>query len=1131
MAYMLMRGCIRALGVLLFAVPPLCAQASFGTLNGTVSDPTGGVRVRAGVEIVNATTGVEIRTETNGLGYYQFLNLWPGDYSLRVELDGFRTAHVPTVTVGVGQAVTQDVQLELGPISQTIEVAAQSELLQSSTSELGGVVEEVFVNQLPLSGRNFTQLLLLTPGVNPVSTAQGPKTTISLGVTEGNSGLPGSTVANASLHGQQNRSKIYYLDGIVNTSVRASNYVVLPSVDAIQEMSVQSHAAKAEYGGATGGVINISSKSGGNRLRGSVFWLIRNDAFDARDPFRDALRDNPPEFRQNQFGATAGGPIVHNKTFFFASYDGWRYRDVGSAESRVPTTREFSGDFSATPFGRAIYDPFSTRTVSGRLTRDPFPSNRIPPNLIDRQMEGFFEAYMYQPNLAGDPTYNFRQERARHSDADALQVRVDRHFTAGASFFRWNEQRIRALEPVGDLGYRTPDTTNRNVGGGYVHEISPSMILSLRGGLATQPTEDAPLEHPLGLERLRSLGLSNVERFAGATVRLSNNPWLNDTLGVQGARPRGNPNWNVSGDLTAVLGTHTLKAGLQYHNIRRLQKNQLQSITFNQDATRDPQRSGTGDDLASGLLGIPSRVMGLVHETGYLDFGTGTVAGFIQDQWKAAADLTLTFGLRYEYVRKVSGYGLQSGPDMATGEWLIGAEAVPPVCDGRTTPCIPAPLESIPFHDFITITGERNSILRPIKDNWGPRMGVAWRASATTVIRGGYGLVWDSLASRSQYGQHQFVNGWPVAFGYDTGAINRLGDPLQTIGELGELPFATPRPEPWNGGAWLNDPRRKDGYSQQWHVEIQRGLRRDLMASVGYVGSSNGRLEYAGVAAASPIPGVASDGRRLDPQEVNALRPWPHITGSFVYEQSTGTSTYHGLEVKLEKRFGGGLAALVSYTWSKSIDTSSGWFNVEGGVGGSASVQNFHDRNSNRAVSSYDVPHLLTAAAGWEIPLGTGKRHFHTGVVARVLGGWQMNWLVIARSGQPFTVEVGGDRANIGNTQTYVRANIVGDPHAHRPTAEQWFDPGDFAIPDLAFGNSGRNILRTDGVFNADLGLTKRISAGERRHVEIRLEAFNVFNHMDLGEPRTRLDLATPGRVTSISHDPRQLQFGLRFVF
>jgi hypothetical protein len=1130
-----------ALVLLTCSIADASAQTSMGTVTGTVADGSGGVLPGATVTLTNEDTGIAATRVTNDNGFFSFVSVRPGSYVLTVELNGFTTARTPAFAVGVNETLARNVTLQVGGTTESLVVTAQSEMLQTSATGLGHVVDQRVIRDLPLSGGNFTPLLLLSPGVNPISTAQGPgqngSSELALG-TEGNSGLPGSTFVNASIQGQQNRSKIYYVDGIVNTSVRAGTYVALPDLDSLQEFKVESQSTKAEFGGVTGGVVNMTSKSGTNRYGGSAYGNFRNEQFVARNPFRDANRDEPPEFRQGQFGANIGGPVARNRAFFFASYDGWRYRDKPDTRITVPSGRELDGDFSQTFHGRQIFNPFTTRTENGRLVRDPFPGNIIPRELISPSMQAFLKAYMIAPTLPGAVPDNFRQFRDQESNSNAFQARLDHHFsTRDNIFFRWTERHVNNVIPVGDRGLRTPDSINRNWGGGWFHTFASNMMLEVRGGVATQPTEDAPFEHDLGVAPQEGLGLPQLDRFGGYIIAGLTNPWTNmPNLGVQGPRERQNPNWNAAADLTWQKGNHTFKFGFQRLQISRLQTNQFGQIDFSAEATRNPQATAnTGDPIASALLGLPSRLQGFVPDQGYIDFRTATMSGYFQDSWTMRSNLTLTYGLRYDYVTRVFGnYGFQSGPDMNTGEWLIGLEETPGACSPSVPPpCLPGPLSSIPANQFIRVTGETDRILKPIADNWGPRAGVAWQLTPLTVLRSGYALLWDSMVSRSQYGQHQYEAwGWPQFSGIDTGTINTEGGQIQRIEDIETLPYAAPRPAPWNSTGFFNDPNRKNAYSHQWHVELQREISARLMAAAAYVGSYNGRMEYAGRPQAPPVPGVdPATGRRLTVAERDALRPWPHMNGTFTYSDDIGMSKYDALQLKVQQRFARGLSSIVSYTFSRSIDTSSGWFNAEGGIGGGATVQNYHDIEGNKARSSYDIPHIFTWATIWELPFGADKRWLQDGLSAAVLGGWQVNTFVIARSGQPFTPTVGGDPANLGHTG-YARPNLVGDPTIENPGSAMWFNPAAFAIPVNSFGNAGRNILRAPGFWNVDLGLQRNVRLGGAKTLSFKFDAFNVFNHINLGNPAVAIDTpATVGRITSMSGTPRQLQFGLRLAY
>jgi hypothetical protein len=574
--------------------------------------------------------------------------------------------------------------------------------------------------------------------------------------------------------------------------------------------------------------------------------------------------------------------------------------------------------------------------------------------------------------------------------------------------------------------------------------------------------------------------------------------------------------------------------GFQWVRIDRLQINNYQRLDFTETPTVDPQNaSRTGDALASALLALPTTYNGELEDVSRIEFWTTTTSGFFQDEWKLRQNLTLTLGLRYDYVGRANGKGdymLQSGPDYDNGLWLIAAESLPTCAQAQRAPCIPgAGLSSIPYGDRIRYTGGRDNILQPIKDNWGPRVGLAWQMNNKTLLRTGYGLHFDSLISRSQYSQHQFEFwGWPQSAGFNTGNINLIGQPLKTVTDLqGTFTFVEPAASPWGQTGYYNDPDRKDPYSHQWHIEIQRQFTPSLMMSAAYVGSITRRLDYAGPANVARTPGPPATAA-----EINARRPVPYMSSEPFFSRDIAEANYNALQYRLQKRLSGGLGAVISYTWSKSIDTSSGWFNAENGIGG-RTIQDYYNPNTNRAVSSYDVPHLLIGGVLWDIPAGKGRRWINDGPVAYILGGWQLNSQFMWRSGQPFTPDVGGDIANVGSRSglNYGRPNLIGNPELDNPTAAQWYNGAAFVKPVNSYGNAGRNILRVDTVANTNASLFKTVPIKERQELQLRFEVFNLFNHQDLGNPLTRIDQPNPGRITSVSHSPRQMQFGLRFVF
>ena len=337
--------------------------------------------------------------------------------------------------------------------------------------------------------------------------------------------------------------------------------------------------------------------------------------------------------------------------------------------------------------------------------------------------------------------------------------------------------------------------------------------------------------------------------------------------------------------------------------------------------------------------------------------------------------------------------------------------------------------------------------------------------------------------------------------------------PLESFSSLG---IGAPRDQPWNSTGYFNAPDRKNAYSHQWHVELQRQLTRNLMVGAAYVGSYNGRMEYSGRAAAPKLAAIdPATGRRLTAAERNELREWSHITGDFRYSDDIGMSNYNALQVKVQQRFAKGFTTLLSYTWSHSEDTSSGWFDAEGGIGGRP-VQNYWDIDDARATSAYDIPHILTWASTWELPFGQGKRWLSDGFASRILGNWQVSWILLARSGQPMAVTAGGDPANLGFSN-YSRADLVGDPELSDPSPDRWFNTAAFAAPVNAFGSSDRSLIRAPSFWNVDLSVQKNVLLGRGMQLQLRAEAFNVFNTINDGNPNVDITNANFGRITSMS--------------
>src|SRR6267142_540462 len=753
--------------VLSASVSAARAQTATGEVNGTVTDTSGGVVIGAAVKLTNQATKIEDRVATNSDGYFVFINVKPGTYVLGVEAKGFKITQISPFDVGVNQTVTQTIRLEVGAITEAVVVNAEAVMLEGSTSDLGTVIEAKAVNDLPLNGRNFTQLLTLTPGVTPISTSQNR----SLGCCEGNVGIPGSGFSDGSFHGQSNRSKLYFYDGIINTNIRGPTYIVIPNNDLIQEFKVVGHDAKAEFGGAAGGVVNLVSKAGGNALHGSAFEYVRNNFFDARDTFADGpsgctiarcpspgqlVPGGPAAFHQNQFGAAVTGPIIRNKTFFSAGFDGWRYSKPDQALSYVPTAAELSGDFSNT---------------SSSFKKQIF--NKIPQALIYAPMQQFFQTYAATPNIV-DPSgsNNFVRDQATLNNSNSYTVRVDHRFRdADSVFFRYTEQRNTIFTPIGENGSTSGGSQGRNYGGAWIHVFKPTLILDLRAGYAGRPGVDAGQQnqHQAGLDPLKSAGFLDVDKYNGLILALSN--WTNggnNNFGIRGAAPRENPNWSVTPNVTWLKGRHNIKAGFWYISAERIQLNTFQTYTFSDEQTRNPGVNNTGLSLASALLGFPNSFaaqLPILHG-GPVRFAYASWAGYLQDEWKLSSSVTLTAGLRYDYVTQPHTLDgrLWNSLDLANQRYILGAKTMPPLCSvARQAPCIPDGFVSDPFASHVVVAGKSFFAPPPIKDNWGPRVGLAWQVTPKTVMRGGYVLYWDSITARSQYAQNDLeAMVWPM---------------------------------------------------------------------------------------------------------------------------------------------------------------------------------------------------------------------------------------------------------------------------------------------------------------------------------------------------------------------------------
>ncbi len=893
------RALYAALAIAALGTPtlPLHAQISTASIQGTVHDSSGAAIPGAAIVLHNSSTNVETPSSTNGAGEYAIVNIVPGSYSLKVSKTGFQSAQQNEFTLSVNQTANYDFTLPVGSAGQTINVTATATTIESSTAELGTVISTASVNDLPLNGRNFTELLQLTPGASPVNTAQqlGFK---AVGVTD----FP-------SFHGARNRANLFLVDGLTDQSSISSNYTVSPIIDDIQEFKVDAHNDQVQFGGVSGGVINVVTKSGTNAFHGTAWEYLRNSDMDARNPFFASVTPQ----RQNQFGGNTGGPVLlphyngRNRTFFFASYEGFRNSTPSQTLGRVPTANELSGNLS--DLGIPIYNPFSTSpdpTKPGQFVRTLFSNGILPQSLMDPTMTKLAQGIY--PSPTGTGTTNFSKTTPVLTNQNLYNIRGDQQLGDKDSFwFRFSHVTLpkTSANPIGDA--TTVDTWHAHtLGASWTHIFGPGMVVQAQFG-RSWGTDDAisnVANVPSGV--ISALSPDFACGYPGANACLLPSVGLTNFLGTPGASVTdqgASDIWSGQVNLSKLWGKHLLTMGfsLNTNNIDETILNN--SLTFSPSQTADPQNLGhTGSDLASFLLGVPSagtrRLQGGGENNGWVD------GFYFGDQWKATPRLTVNWGLRYD-LTLLTTWGVKSDNTIYVGSlnanngtYII--QVPTPFCSQTgKAPCIPG--SSLPAN---VVVAQNGHIFQNYYKDFAPRLGIAYRLTNKTVIRTGGGIFYDNWATWVQLGQSYGAN-WPSvnllqATNLNANTINvRAENPLSAIG-AGALPAATP----FTLLQTYKDPFMKTPYTDEWNFGIQQQLGEKTALSVDYVGSHGSRLDLNTFFNTAVTPGPGP----LSPRE-----PFSYITPTN-FERTNGRSSYEALEVSLNRRMTNGLSSIISYT-------------------------------------------------------------------------------------------------------------------------------------------------------------------------------------------------------------------------
>jgi hypothetical protein len=1121
----------RLLASLLFASLYLAAQTNSGTILGTVRDAQEAVLVGAAVTVTNVATGVSKTTPVTQTGQYTVPFLVPGPYSVTAEAPGFKKSTRTGITLRVADQLVIDMKLEVGAVAEQVTVNATAPILESASVTLGQVIETRRIVDLPLNGRDPLSLAQLAPGVapnfSPLTAAQG-----------GN--IP-------SINGANFSTSAVTIDGATDVNPRATTELLIftPNVDSVAEFKVETNSMSAEYGRTNGGSISLVTKSGTNQPHGTAYWFVRNSVFDANDFFSNRAGLPLGALRRNQLGATFGGPLeipkVYNgkdKTFFFVDYEAFRERVAAPTSMTVPTAAQRIGDFSKTVNAAGqlvtIYDPFSTPTVNGAIVRTPFADNIIPQNRIDKVAANIVKFYplpitnAINGNLPLNPTIP--------NTNNTFNLRLDQYAGAHHLYLRasYQQPEIGQAYYWGNIGTPTnPPLEQRRRSGALqdVYTISPSLILNMNYAILymyghrtawSDGYDITQLGFPANYrdgQEVRAIPVTSITNFTG----IGN--------GAQNYSTQMSHTFEAS--ITKLFSRHRLKAGGDY---RAYYNNQLQNSsaegtlsftpTFTQGANPNQASATAGNSMATFLLGLAG---GSIINQPANSFRSAYESLFAQDDITLTRNLTMFVGMRWEvYQPRTERFDRMSVLDLSQPSPIAGQ----------------APGLNLKGVMLFRGSDHRRLIDTQAK-NFGPRIGLAWRAPGNMVVRAAYGIFYG-LSSADATLTTAFADG----FSATTSIVSSLD---------GVNPFVT-LSNPYPNG--INPPLSKGQltpslgigqstnsallslatpYLQQWNFTVQKSLSSTILLEAAYVANKGTRVSVnnmqlntltaaqmaLGTATQQLVPnpffGVIKDPTSAlsGPQVARrvTMLPYPQYTGVASESPSLGNSIYHSLQARMEKRFAHGFTLLASYTLGKNLTNATG-----------ASIQDPNNLKAERGLANFDVSQRLVFSGVLELPVGRGK---HLGTnwqkpVDLILGGWQFNAIAAFQKGLPLALSsTGAARPN----EVHPLQPIEGPMQSR---LGQYFDTTAFAIPAaFTYGNAPPTIpdLRSPGINNFDLSLFKNFRIVERLTAQLRFEAFNAFNRVQFGSPGLQNGTASFGIITSQLNTPRKLQIAMKLIF
>ncbi|MEO8596074.1 MAG: TonB-dependent receptor [Candidatus Solibacter sp.] len=1067
-----------------------CAQDPVGMIEGEVRDASGAAVSGSAVSVLNRATGFRRATVSNAEGLFRVPLLPVGDYAIEVTSDRFARWEQPGIRVNVGLTVRLTIALEVAARKDAVTVTAEAPLVDAATNILGKVVTGHEITELPLNGRNFTQLGLLQTGVAPLTA--GVK-------TAGGSLRQGQAY---TVNGMRPESNVYLVDGANNGNRMDGGYALKVPVDAIAEFRILTQSAPPEYGGTGGATTSVVSRAGTNNLHGTLYEFLRNDRLDARNFFSEQVEP----LKQNQFGATLGGPIKKEKLFLFGYFEGFRNRQGTTWSAAVPTPEQRQGDFS----GRTT--PLLNLAAGGTQ----FPSNRIPTAAIDPVALNVINLYP----LGNVTPSLYRATLVATDDYNQAGLRADYNLSSNDQFFaRYSYSGGHALNPISVRGSEVPgfptrdDTAAHSAVVSETHLFTPALSNQFRAAFLRY---EFLFDQRLNQTPPSALGFAyNSASQAGQGPPFFNISGYSPVGGaITGPRLSAQNNYEVSDSAAWFRGNHAMKFGASF---LRTQVNMFQAIApnaFYVFASTFP----TNDAIANLLLGAP-----VTFYQGLGDFNRGlrnwTAGLYAQDEWRVNRRLTINYGIRYERVNplrelrsRLNGFipGVQSQmrPDAPKGLLFPGDPGIGPGI----------------AHDT---------------NGWMPRIGMAWdpTGAGRWSVRASYGIFYEPFQNGSGTASQGPVSALPWAqFNQYSGAGLNFSNPY--LNQIYPVPGTFVRPST----VFAIDASARPPYAQNWNFGVQRSFRGQYVVEVRYVGSKGTHLPR-NVEANPAVFGPGANAQNADRRRIYANCPASGAACDFstvAMLSNITNSTYHAAQASISRRFTSGVALNVSYWFSKTLDYLSA-MNLSGAAAKPLSGENDLAQNpfnlaAEHGPSLFDARHRLVASGSYEVRMPKSL----PSPVHAVGDHWQLNAILSHNSPTPFTV---ADSTNVSlqansppiSGFAASRPNLIGDPNAGPRTVDNWINRAAFQRLDPVtqagqFGNAGRNIARAPAFTNLDLSLTRSFALSERTRLQFRAETFNIANHPNFVQPVADLNSPNFGRILTAA-SPRLLQFGLKLVF